>query len=596
MGVLVMKRILLIYSLVNGALFVCSMHLRMGGNETDRLALLAIKAQIKPDPHNVLSSWNESIHFCTWHGVSCGRYHHQRQRVTKLDLQSQNLVGSLSPNIGNLSFLRELELQNNSFSIKIPPEIGNLGRLQVLSLHKNSFSGPIPSSMIGLKAIEELDLSRNNLSGEIPKFLERFVLLKKLDLSFNEFWGAVPTGGAFKNASVILITGNAMLCGEIANLQLPKCESPKGGSSRSLIIRLVLSGLALLGIAMECYYFFLCSSRKKRKEIPLSTLPNSVVRVSYATLLKATDEFSSANGIGAGSFGSVYRGVLYDDGKAQLVAVKVFNLLRHGASKSFISECEALRNIKHRNLVKIITACSSVDFHGHDFKALVYEFMDRGSLEEWLHPPTEIEEVREALNLEQRLDIAIDVACTLDYLHNHCETPIVHCDLKPSNVLLDNEMTGHVSDFGLARFLSQKTGTNASENQTRSIGIKGTVGYAAPEYGMGSEVSTNGDVYSFGILLLEMFAGKRPTDDMFNGDLNLHTFIKMAFPEGVMEIADSTLFEGGINERRVQKIEVCLNSIFRIGIECSAESPTDRLKNISDAASELRFIRDVLLG
>ncbi|CAL8999189.1 unnamed protein product [Prunus brigantina] len=362
------------------------------------------------------------------------------------------------------------------------------------------------------------------------------------------------------------------------------------------IITLVLSGFALLVIVMVMSYFFLCSSRRKRKEIPLSTLANNFLQVSYATLLRATDEFSSANLIGAGSFGSVYKGILDDNDKHQLVAVKVFNLLRHGASKSFIAECEALRNIKHRNLVKIITACSSVDFHGHDFKALVYEYMDRGSLEEWLHPPTEIEEVTEALNLEQRLDIAIDVACALDYLHNHCETPIVHCDLKPSNVLLDNEMTGHVSDFGLARFLSQEAGINVSNNHSSSIGIKGTVGYAAPEYGMGSDVSTNGDVYSFGILLLEMFVGKRPTDDMFSGDRNLHTFVKMAFPNRVTEIVDSTLSEGGTNERRVQRIEVCLNSIFRIGIECSAESPTDRLKNISDAASELHSIRDVLLG
>ncbi|KAL6275832.1 hypothetical protein ACE6H2_019433 [Prunus campanulata] len=1012
MRVLVMKLILLIYSLVNGALFVCSMHLRMGGNETDRQVLLAIKAQIKQDPHNVFSSWNESIHFCSWQGVSCGRRH--RQRVTRLDLQSQKLAGSLSPHIGNLSFLRELVLQNNSFSNKIPPEIGHLHRLQVLSLYRNSFSGPIPynisycsnliimdfasnwlvgkipsefgslsklqrivlevnnltgeippslgnlsslevlaafqnnlvgsiptslgqlknltflslgsnnlsgtippsiynlsaldtfyvsfnqiqgrlpsdlgktlpnlqffciafnqffgslplslsnatslrlleiqynnftgqmldfrklhnledvviqqnhlgsgtdgdltflmdltnsteliylamdgnnfggtlptsisnlstklemfwfcsnqihgsiptefgnlinleslkmgensltgsipteiqkmsslveldismnalsgripsslgnltklyklflqgnnlegvipsslgncqrlilldlsnnklsgaipqqvvglpslslllnlstnnftgslpmevgklkslcvldvsnnmlsgqlpsglgsyeslevlhlqdnffkgsipSSMIGLKGIEELDLSRNNLSGEIPKFFGDFVFLKKLDLSFNEFWGAVPSGGgAFKNASAISITGNTKLCGGIADLQLPKCKSQKGGSSHSskLIIPLVLSGLSLLVIVMVMSYFFLCSSRRKRKEIPLSTLASNFLQVSYATLLRATDEFSSANLIGAGSFGSVYKGILDDNDKHQLVAVKVFNLLRHGASKSFMAECVALRNIKHRNLVEIITACSSVDCRGNDFKALVYKYMDRGSLEEWLHPPTEIEEVREALNLEQRLDIAIDVACALDYLHNHCETPTVHCDLKPSNVLLDNEMTGHVSDFGLARFLSQQTGTNASENPTSSIGIKGTVGYAAPEYGMGSEVSTNGDVYSFGILLLEMFVGKRPTDDMFNGDLNLHTFVKMAFPNRVMEIVDSTLFEGGTNERRVQRIQVCLNSIFRIGIECSAESPTDRLKNISDAASKLHSIRDVLL-
>ncbi|VVA23042.1 PREDICTED: probable LRR receptor [Prunus dulcis] len=517
-----------------------------------------------------------------------------------LNLSTNHFAGSLPMEVGKLKTLGILDVSNNMLSGEIPITLGKCESLSVLHLQGNFFRGIIPSSLIGLKAIEEVDVSRNNFSGEIPMFFEGFVFLKNLNLSFNEFWGAVPTGGAFKNASAISIAGNARLCGGITNLQLPKCKTRKGGLSPSLklIIPLVLSGLAVLGIiAVVMSYFFLRPSIWKRKEILLSTLAKNFLQVSYATLVKATDEFSSANLIGAGSFGSVYKGILDgDDHKAQLVAVKVFNLLRHGAWKSFIVECEALRNIKHRNLVKIITACSSVDFHGNDFKALVYEYMENGSLEEWLHPPTEVKEVREALNLEQRLDIAIDVACALDYLHNHCETPIVHCDLKPSNVLLDNEMTGHVSDFGLARFLSQQTGTNVSENPTSSIGIKGTVGYAAPEYGMGSEVSTNGDVYSFGILLLEMFAGKRPTDDMFNGDLNLHTYVKMAFPNRVMEIVDSTLFEGGTNERRVQKIEVCLNSIFRIGIECSAESPTDRLKNISDAASELHSIRDVLLG
>ncbi|ONI00213.1 hypothetical protein PRUPE_6G075300 [Prunus persica] len=515
-----------------------------------------------------------------------------------LNLSTNHFIGSLPTEVGKLKNLGVLDVSNNMLSGELPSSLGSCESLEVLHLQDNFFKGSIPSSMIGLKGIEELDLSRNNLSGEIPKFLGDFVFLKKLDLSFNEFWGAVPTGGgAFKNASAISITGNTKLCGGIADLQLPKCKSQKGGSSRSLklIIPLVLSGFALLVIVMVMSYFFLCSSRRKRKEIPLSTLANHFLQVSYATLLRATDEFSSANLIGAGSFGSVYKGILDDNDKHQLVAVKVFNLLRHGASKSFMAECEALRNIKHRNLVEILTACSSVDFHGNDFKALVYKYMDRGSLEEWLHPPTEIEEIREALNLEQRLEIAIDVACALDYLHNHCETPIVHCDLKPSNVLLDNEMTGHVSDFGLARFLSQEAGINVSNNHTSSIGIKGTVGYAAPEYGMGSQVSTNGDVYGFGILLLEIFAGKRPTDDMFNGDLNLHTFVKMALPERVTDIADSTLFEGGNNERRVEKIVVCLNSIFRIGIECSAESPTERLKNISDAASELHSVRDVLL-
>ncbi|XP_050111671.1 probable LRR receptor-like serine/threonine-protein kinase At3g47570 [Malus sylvestris] len=144
-------------------------------------------------------------------------------------------------------------------------------------------------------------------------------------------------------------------------------------------------------------------------------------------------------------------------------------------------ECEALRNFKHRNLVRIITACSSVDSLGNDFKALVYEYMEKGSLEKWLHPPTDIEEAREApksLNLLQRLSISIDVACFIlvDYLHNHFETPIVHCDLKP-------------------------------------------------KYGMGSEALITGYVYSFEILLQEMFTRKRPTANVFNGDLNLHVTI-----------------------------------------------------------------------
>ncbi|KAM5551115.1 hypothetical protein ABKV19_026111 [Rosa sericea] len=522
---------------------------------------------------------------------------------TVLALHRNQFTGSLPMEVGKLKNLGGLDVSDNLLSGELPSSLGSCKSLEALYLQGNFFLGPIPSSMKDLRGIRYLDLSRNNLSGDIPQFFERFGNLENLNLSFNQFWGAVPTEGIFKNASAISVAGNTRLCGGIPNLQLPVCESKEskgeGLSRRMKLVVSLVSGITLLGLAVVLTLFVFL--RKKRKETELNTFGNSVLQVSYATLLKATDGFSSANLIGVGAFGSVYKGILGDDRVA--VAVKVLNMLHQGASKSFMAECEALRNIRHRNLVKILTACSSIDFSGNDFKALVYEFMDNGSLEEWLHPSTGTEEVIEApksLNLVQRVNIAIDVASALDYLHNNCGTPIVHCDLKPSNVLLDSDLTGHVSDFGLSRFLLKPT-TSVSGNQSSSIGIRGSVGYAAPEYGMGSEVSKYGDVFSFGILLLEMFTGKRPTDHMFSDGLNLHNFVKTSLSERVSEILESLVLQEGTTNVaeahrhsqlsvRAQKIEEFLTSILGVGISCSVESPTNR-KDINDVASELHSIR-----
>ncbi|XP_044460666.1 probable LRR receptor-like serine/threonine-protein kinase At3g47570 [Mangifera indica] len=195
-------------------------------------------------------------------------------------------------------------------------------------------------------------------------------------------------------------------------------------------------------------------------------------------LHNATNGFSSTNLIGVGSFGSVFKGILDDEG-GTIVAIKVLNLQNPRASKSFMSECKALRNIRHRNLVKVITSCSSIDCQGNDFKALVYEYMSNGSLEKLLHPALETEQQQpeiQNLSLLQRINIAIDVASAIDYLHHHSHEPIIHCDLKPSNILLDDDMTAHVGDFGLARFLTKFS----SHNQSSSVGVRGTIGYAAP--------------------------------------------------------------------------------------------------------------------
>ncbi|XVF23060.1 hypothetical protein REPUB_Repub13aG0005400 [Reevesia pubescens] len=149
-------------------------------------------------------------------------------------------------------------------------------------------------------------------------------------------------------------------------------------------------------------------------------------KISHAELLQATDGFGESNFLGSGSFGSVYKGRLSD---GMNIAIKVFNLQLEGAFRSFDIECEGMRNILRRNLVKVITCCSNLDF-----KALVLDFMSNGSLEKWLHSENYF------IDILQRVNIMIDVASALEYLQAGQPTPIVHCDLKPSNILLDLHM------------------------------------------------------------------------------------------------------------------------------------------------------------
>ncbi|XP_058209410.1 probable LRR receptor-like serine/threonine-protein kinase At3g47570 [Rhododendron vialii] len=505
-----------------------------------------------------------------------------------LDLSRNRLSGSLPPEIGYLKSLAKIDISENVMSGEIPATLGSCSSLEYLYLQQNSFQGSIPSSMESLRGIQNLDLSHNNLSGQIPGFLGTFSL-KNLNLSFNNFEGELPMRGVFTNASAISVAGNYRLCGGIPELQLARCTMKKSRNKTSLSHTLAIT-IASVVVGVTAVSSFICMFKKKTNTKPVGSLSKDpFLKVSYGELLKATEGFSSTNLLGFGSFGHVYKGVIEQNGEL-IVAVKVLDLQTRGATKSFMTECEALRNIRHRNLVSIITSCSSVDFQGNEFKALVYEFMPNGSLDNWLHSiPNANNGQREfvGLNLQQRIDIALDVACALDYLHQQCERPIIHCDLKPSNILLDGNMVARVGDFGLARFRAELNTPSTSS----STAIRGTIGYAAPEYGLGSEMSTSGDVYSYGILLLEMVTGKRPTDEIFVVDLNLHNFAKIAFPHRVMEIVDPMLLT---EERHGSKMVECLIHIVKIGLACSIESPQDRM-SINSVLQELHLVKNNML-
>ncbi|KHG28596.1 hypothetical protein F383_12679 [Gossypium arboreum] len=530
--------------------------------------------------------------------------------LLRLGIHQNKITGRIPDGIRNLINLEELFASENQLSGPIPFDIGRLQKLQNFFAHNfNNLHGniplslgncqrPIPSSLSSLRGLEALDVSNNNLSGEIPEFLVRFGALRYLNLSFNNFEGVIPSGGVFKNGTATFVEGNSKLCAGIPELHLLRCNS-KTSSSNSLRLKVAIIVVTLgVTLAFTCLlisWWF----RKKKEQSATTCVDSSLLQLSYQSIVRATDGFSTQNLVGSGSFGSVYKGVLEASGA--VIAVKVLNLLNRGASRSFLAECEALKNIRHRNLVKVLTAISGVNYQGNDFKALVYEFMENGSLEDWLHPFIGMNEPETARNLNffQRLSVAIDVAHALEYLHHLCEEPIIHCDLKPSNILLDEEMVGHISDFGLAKILSADK-LNYSANQSSSLGLRGTIGYAPPEYGLGSELSTKGDVHSYGILLLEMFTGKRPTHDMFEEGFSIHNFVMAALPERITEIIDPILLQERSRHRTPGNITFSdrhlqhLNSIFEIGLACSAESLSERL-DTSDVVSKLCSIRDKLL-
>ncbi|XP_059654687.1 probable LRR receptor-like serine/threonine-protein kinase At3g47570 [Cornus florida] len=406
---------------------------------------------------------------------------HLSSNTRWLYLARNHLTGSLPPQVGNMKNLEVLDISENKLSGEIPSTLGDCLKLESLNARGNSFRGNIPSSFELLKGIQVVDLSGNNLSGQIPRFLGEYVFIKKLNLSYNMFEGEVLKEGIFMNISVISVEGNNKLCGGIEALQLPACPttvSKKQGKSSAHKKNLVTSVvLGILSIACGGAILYLI---RRHKQEPNLALPMKMIQYpkhSYAELLQATNGFSPASLIGDGTYGSVYKGT--PNSYEQTVAVKVSNLQQDGAKKCFMAECEALRNIRHRNIIKLITSCTSIDFKGNDFSALVYKFMPNRSLESWLHPNSSDLHHSKSLNLVQMLNIAIDVASALDYLHNHCETPIVHCDLKPSNILLDDNLCAHVGDFGLSRFLFASA-SNPSHGQKSSSGINGTVGYIAP--------------------------------------------------------------------------------------------------------------------
>ncbi|THU73301.1 hypothetical protein C4D60_Mb04t21370 [Musa balbisiana] len=430
-----------------------------------------------------------------------------QSKLEILYLWMNELSGSMPPEIGKLHQLTTLALQINQLSGQIPPslEICKGGALRILMLSNNSFEGPIPATLKNCTSLYTVHLEHNQLNGDVSEQLGVYPNLLYLDLSFNRL--SVPDNKHFQEAPLEWFVHNKGLCGVVKGL--PPCASSTanehhGSKHHSVIISSIVASMVVLLLLLVFVGIALRFQKRKKDTVhavnnPIKQGTFSVLnfdgKVAYKDIIEATEDFHEKYLIGTGAYGSVYRAEL---SSGEVLAVKKIHLSEHENTvdeQPFQNEIETLTRIRHRNIVKLYGFCSSPH---HKF--LVYEYVERGSLGSVLR----IEAAAAELDWVKRVNIVKDVARALSYMHHDCVPPIVHRDVTSNNILLDSEFKACVSDFGIARLLNPDT-SNWSM-------LAGTHGYLAPELAYTMRLTTKCDVYSFGVITLELLVGTYPGD------------------------------------------------------------------------------------
>ncbi|XP_062082453.1 probable LRR receptor-like serine/threonine-protein kinase At1g67720 [Humulus lupulus] len=386
-----------------------------------------------------------------WSWVNCSS--DPRPKIVSIMLSCKNLTGNIPSDLTKLSGLVEVWLDGNSLTGSIPDFTGCVN-LQIIHLENNQLTGGLPSSLTNLPNLKELYVQNNMLSGKVPKGL----LNKKMVLNY---------------------TGNVDLH-----------EGSSSGNHMSIIIGASIGAAVLLvSTIVSCLCFPKLSQRNRDKGASESQAPTETGHCfALSDIEVATKKFEKK--IGSGGFGDVYYGKLKDDIE---IAVKVLASNSNQGKREFSNEVTLLSRIHHRNLVQLLGYCQE------DGKSmLIYEFMHNGTLKEHLYGP--LTQGR-SINWIKRLEIAEDSAKGIEYLHTGCTPAIIHRDLKTSNILLDKQMRAKVSDFGFSKVSVD------GESHVSSV-VRGTVGYLDPEYYNSQQLTDKSDIYSFGIILLELISGQ----------------------------------------------------------------------------------------
>ncbi|XP_059656328.1 leucine-rich repeat receptor-like serine/threonine-protein kinase BAM3 [Cornus florida] len=472
-------------------------------------------------------------------------------------LSGNRFTGTIPSDIARLRSILKLDMSRNNFSGLIPPEIGNCLTLTYLDMSQNQLSGPIPVELAHIHILNYLNISWNHLSQSLPVEIGSMKSLTSADFSHNNFSGWIPQNGQYSFFNSTSFTGNSHLCGSYYNPCNYSSNSPLGMSNESgnkthvprrfkliFALGLLLCSLVFAGLAI-------IKTRKVRKN------SNSWKLTAFQKLGFGSEDILEClkdnNVIGRGGAGIVYRGSMPN---GEQVAVKKLLGISKGSShdNGLSAEIQTLGRIRHRYIVRLMAFCSNKETN-----LLVYEYMPNGSLGEVLHGKR-----GGYLKWDTRLKIAMEAATGLSYLHHDCSPLIIHRDVKSNNILLNSDFEAHVADFGLAKFLQ---GTGTSECMSA---IAGSYGYIAPEYAYTLKVDEKSDVYSYGVVLLELITGRRPVGDFGEEGLDIVQWARMrtnCCKEGVVKILDERLENVPLGEAM---------QVFFVAMLCVQEHSVER--------------------